>query len=49
MTDVHWFDRAHSDPVACGVPNVNLVNTTDHDRVTCSLCRNTRAWKDAAA
>jgi len=39
---VHYLAGAR---VACGEKNQDLVNTTRRDRVTCSRCTGTRAWK----
>ena len=46
-TDIHFLAGA-GETVACGVPNVNLVNTTQRSRVTCGPCRATPAWKATA-
>jgi hypothetical protein len=35
---VHWLPMGGA-MVACDAPNVNLVNTTIRDHVTCDLCR----------
>jgi len=45
---VHYFAGASRTKVACGKPNVNLVNTTDRARVTCGPCKATTAWKATA-
>ena len=41
---VHYLAGAW---IACGEPNVNLVNTTERGRVTCGGCKASRAWKAA--
>jgi len=44
---VHFLAGA-GETVACGVLNVNLVNTTEPGRVTCGPCKTTPAWKATA-